>query len=166
MPFSREPWRQSRHLWHEACELIPVRLAAALRNPKPAPTTNLEDGTLVDMPKLWADICQNGLRDPVILRIGLESRTWRLDVGNHRILVLAAHGVRVVPAVCVLGRHCIGEPGNGLHSFDAPPGELLLPKLTLVGATVIVPPSQTLRSCIDAVPFDCRSPYFPTPETP
>ena len=45
-------------------------------------------GVRVEMPSLiWKDICDNGLNDPFIMRIGLKNKKFRLEAGNHRIQV-------------------------------------------------------------------------------
>jgi hypothetical protein len=83
-----------------------------------------EDGSHSDMDGLWDKLCEEGLRDPLIIRVGLKNKKVRLEAGNHRIQVLRQHGITTVP-VTVQVRHLCGphapEPMNDATAvFDFP----------------------------------------------
>ncbi len=99
-------------------------------------TANIENmhHTQVDMTGLWDILLAEGMRDPLIIRVGLENKRIRLEAGNHRIQLLRAHGVELVP-VTIQVRHLCGQnaPGamtDGTVAFDFPPEGLKITEIT------------------------------------
>lgn len=93
-------------------QIMPIALIRQWANPRPIP--NHDDLALMN------DIITNGIRDPIILGIGVYSRKIRLDTGNHRIYLLPRMGVQEVPVVARVGNYCVFSPSNGDHSFNCP----------------------------------------------
>lgn len=93
------------------------------------PETNLSDGTIVSLNALWENILETGLHDPLIMRVGIKNKKFRLEAGNHRIQVLRSHGVEMVPVtvqVCEeCGPHLEDVMTCATHNFDAPDGFLI-----------------------------------------
>lgn len=96
--------------------------------------TQDEDGTEVSLTGLWKAIEANGMRDPLIIRVGLENRKMRLEAGNHRIQLLRKHGIEKVP-VAVQVRHLCGPNAPGPMTdatvvFDLPKGGIKISEIT------------------------------------
>lgn len=94
----------------------------------------LEDGSHMELEELWKVLIEEGMSDPLILRVGLENKRMRLEAGNHRIQVLRQHGVKFVP-VTVQVRHLCGDnaPGpmtNGTIDFPFPDSGLKISEIT------------------------------------
>lgn len=70
------------------------------------------DGTGSELPGLWERLQKEGMTDPLIMRVGLNNKKFRLEAGNHRIQVLKQHGITTVP-VTVQVRHECGPLAPG-----------------------------------------------------
>ncbi|MEK7101708.1 MAG: hypothetical protein AAB882_00965 [Patescibacteria group bacterium] len=94
---------------------------------------DLKDGTLVDLDGLWDNICEEGLHDPLIMRVGLENSKFRLEAGNHRIQVFHQHKIETVPLTVQVRNECGPHLGDVMtdasHNFDAG-DEFLISKIT------------------------------------
>ena len=80
------------------------------------------DVTPIDLNSLWKDICDNGLNDPLIMRIGLINRKFRLEAGNHRIQVFYKNNIEMIPVTVQIQDYCGPEANNLMtdaqHNFD------------------------------------------------
>lgn len=92
-------------------QMMPIAILRQWANPTPSPANDLE---------LMNDIMQNGIRDPLMLGVGVYSRKIRLETGNHRIYLLPRMGVQELPVVARVSNYCVFNPGNGDHSFNCP----------------------------------------------
>lgn len=103
-------------------ELVPTAWLYQYRGRDVTPGVDLLDGTIVDMEKLWQNIQQDGLYDPVIIRVGKENKKFRLESGNHRIQVFMKYGVSFTPATVEVQAMCGPQEGNVMtdatHNFD------------------------------------------------
>lgn len=103
-------------------ELIPTSWLFARYGTDVTPVADLMDGTLVDLETLWENILQDGLHEPLIIRVGKENKKFRLESGNHRIQVFFQHGVGYTPATVQIqnqcGPHADNVMTNAHHNFD------------------------------------------------
>lgn len=85
------------------------------------------------METLWKNICNEGLYGPVILRVGINNKKFRLEFGNHRIQVFAKYGVDYTPTTIQVQEKCgpyvDNVMTNASHNFDFTDDVILL-KLT------------------------------------
>lgn len=87
-------------------ELVPTNWLYKIRGEDVSSPAGLVDGTLVDMKSLWVNIQSEGLCDPVVIRVGMQSKTFRLEAGNHRIQVFKKYGVEFTPAYVEVTKYC------------------------------------------------------------
>lgn len=103
-------------------ELVPTAWLYKYRGPDVTLSTGLLDGTIVDMEVLWQNIQDEGLYDPVIIRVGKENQKFRLESGNHRIQVFMKYGVIFTPATVQVQDICGPQVKNvftdATHNFD------------------------------------------------
>ncbi len=103
-------------------ELVPTTWLYQYRGTDVTPGVDLKDGTIVDMETLWKNIQQDGLHDPVIIRVGRENKKFRLEAGNHRIQVFMKYGVAHTPATVQVQDTCGPEVENIMtdasHNFN------------------------------------------------
>jgi hypothetical protein len=69
----------------------------------------------VDLDELFESMCRYGMRDPLVLGIGTQSKKIRLETGNQRIYCLQNHGVPFVPVIAYVSETAITNPDNGAH---------------------------------------------------
>lgn len=85
------------------------------------------------LPWLWERITEEGLKDPLVIRVGIESKTMRLETGNHRIQILREYGVEKVPVTIEIKAHCGPEAANphtdATKVFPLPPEGILVTSL-------------------------------------
>lgn len=99
-------------------EVVSLEWLLEMANPEPTETTDLgveKPGILVGMAELAKDLKKRGLREPLVVGVGLGSGRARLEAGNHRVRVLLEMGFLHAPAVCWVGQSHVGFEGNGLH---------------------------------------------------
>lgn len=102
-------------------ECIPTAWVWQFRGTDVSENSDLKNGTPCTLDELWENIEKEGLHDPLILRIGLQSHTMRLEAGNHRIQVLYNHAIENVPVTVQIQAVC--GPGadevfnSGSHNF-------------------------------------------------
>jgi hypothetical protein len=110
-------------------ELVPTDWLFQYRGPDVTPETEIKDGTIVTVDELWENITQEGLYDPVIIRVGKDNQKFRLEAGNHRIQVLFKHGVLFTPATVeiqsICGPHVENTMTNASHNFTFPTNSTL-----------------------------------------
>lgn len=97
------------------------------------PIADLKDGSLVDLSTLWKNICEEGLHDPLIMRVGIRNKKFRLEAGNHRIQVFHQHSVSMIPVTVQVreecGPHVRDVMTDASHNFDTN-DELLISEIT------------------------------------
>ena len=78
------------------------------------------------MDVLWDNILSVGLHNPLIMRVGLRNKKFRLESGNHRIQLFHQHGIPLVPLTVQVREECGPHLGDVMtdasHNFDAPQG--------------------------------------------
>ena len=125
----KEKWREHPLYKQGKIELVPTDWVWQYFGRDVSPEADLMDGTLVSMDTLWENICEEGLYDPLIMRIGLGNKKFRLESGNHRIQVFHEHGVAMVPLTVEVREACGPElpdvMTDATHNFDAPDGFLI-----------------------------------------
>lgn len=100
-------------------EIVSLEWLMEMANPQPSETTNLgadKPGSIVSLADLAKDMKKRGLREPLVIAVGLGSGRARLEAGNHRVKILMEMGFLHAPAVCWVGASHVGFEGNGLHS--------------------------------------------------
>jgi hypothetical protein len=98
----------------------PTEWLISLANPEPLSdtTTSGADGKpdrRVGLEELFQTMLTDGMRDPLVLGIGVESQTVRLETGNQRIRCLLANHVQYVPVIGYVSRTSVTNPENGHH---------------------------------------------------
>jgi hypothetical protein len=111
-------------------ELVPTEWLYTYRGQDVTPETETKDGTIVTVDTLWENIKNEGLHDPVIIRVGKDNQKFRLETGNHRIQVLYKHKVPFTPATVQIQSICGHDAQNamntGTHNFDFPYPHILI----------------------------------------
>ncbi len=124
----RESWKNHPLYTQGKVGLLPTEFVYALRGTDVSPTTTLQDGTRVDLEALWVHLVDEGLQEPLMIRVGRNNQSYRLEAGNHRIQVLHAHGVSFVPVTIEVVDECTPHSAtshnDGNHLFPLPPGAL------------------------------------------
>ena len=77
-------------MYEKFVQNMPIKLIAPWRNPTPSPNNDLE---------LSMDINANGIKEPVIIGVGVFSRQIRLETGNHRIYLCPRMGMTHLPCI-------------------------------------------------------------------
>jgi hypothetical protein len=125
----KEEWKNHPLYREGKIELVPTEWVWKYYGTDVSPETDLMDGTIVDMDTLWNNILSVGLHNPLMMRVGLKNKKFRLEAGNHRIQVLRAHGVTLVPLTVQVREECGPHLGDVMtdasHNFDAPEGFLI-----------------------------------------
>jgi hypothetical protein len=98
-------------MYEQFVQSMPIQLIAPWRNPTPSPNNDLE---------LSMDINANGIKEPIIIGVGVFSRKIRLETGNHRIYLCPRMGMTHLPCVARVWNYCTFNNGNGDHAFDCP----------------------------------------------
>jgi hypothetical protein len=99
-------------------EWVPTAWLLELANPHPSATTDLGNwgsDERVDWSALFANIAEQGMRDPFLIGVGRVTRTIRLEAGNQRVRCMAENGIPYLPAVAYVGDSAITHLGNGPH---------------------------------------------------
>jgi hypothetical protein len=129
----KEPWRSHPLTQAGVVELVPTSWMWDFWGRDVSPMAELVDGTPADLDALWANICEVGLFNPLILRVGLGNQKFRLESGNHRIQVFHAHGIEGVPTTVQVrdecGPHLPDVMTDASHNFDAG-DEFLITKIS------------------------------------
>lgn len=129
----KETWKEHPLYKLGKIELIPTEWVYQYRGPDVSPFPDLLDGTVVTKEVLWNNILEIGMREPFIMRIGLANKKFRLESGNHRIVLFKEHGVPYVPVTVQVCKECGPEAPDlmtdATHNFDAPLG-FLISKIT------------------------------------
>lgn len=139
-------------LWHShplyaqgKIEIVPTAWVWKYYGTDVSPMADLMDGTLIDLEGLWANICEEGLHDPLIMRVGLKNKKFRLEAGNHRIQVFHQHGIPMIPMTVQVRSECgpfaKDVMTDASHNFDAG-DEFLISEIT----EDYMKPSEVFRS--------------------
>jgi hypothetical protein len=99
---------------------MPTAWLLARANPNPLSYTNTAgaDGLPdrnVDMSVLFQNLLEQGMRDPLLVGIGLNDGYVRLETGNQRIRCFSECGVDFVPAVGFVNDTAVTHEANGPH---------------------------------------------------
>jgi len=103
-------------------ELVPTDWVYQFRGPDVTPEASLMDGSAADMETLWQNINEEGMSDPLIIRVGAKNRKFRLESGNHRIQIFKKYGIEHTPIVVQVQDECGPQADDvmntGTHNFD------------------------------------------------
>lgn len=112
---SRDRWE--KHPWaanNLVCELS-LRFLRKITNPSADDYTDMLSGEIVHRDIVWKDIIDNGLHEPLLIVLGYDNKTIRLESGNHRIKNAIEDGYTHLPvALFVIKDNWLNE-GNGTH---------------------------------------------------
>lgn len=115
-------WENNELYKQGKVEMIPTDWVWKYWGKDVSPVTNLKDGTPVGLDELWAHILENGLDDPLIMRVGLKNKKFRLESGNHRIQVLHKNGIKFIPVIVQIKDECGPQAKDPMtdatHNFD------------------------------------------------
>jgi len=118
----KESWRNNPLFKDGKVELVPTDWVWKYWGSDVSPKTNLADGTEVDLDGLWKNICEIGLLDPLVIRVGLKNKKFRLEAGNHRIQVLHRNHIEIIPVTVQIqdecGPHVSNVMTDATHNFD------------------------------------------------
>ena len=95
--------------------------------------------------ELYDLLLRDGMRDPLVVAFGRDTRRLRLDEGNQRVRLFARHGISYVPVIGVVDDTHIIHPQNGVH--EGAPWEPVDPLVRNGRASVRdLLPSELVRS--------------------
>lgn len=141
----KELWKNHPLYKQGVVELVPISWVWNYWGRDVSPESNLINGTMVSMGELWKNLKKEGLYEPLIMRIGLKNKKFRLEAGNHRIQVLHKNGMRSVPLTVQVRKECGPQLADVMndasHNFDAG-DEFLISKIT----KEYMKPSEVFRS--------------------
>jgi hypothetical protein len=138
-------WRETELYRDGKIELLPTEWVYRFRNVDADPFTDLKNGRIVGLDQLWENILEEGLHDPLIMRVCRFTRAGRLETGNHRIWVFKEKGIPFVPVAVEIGFGVVGNPGNGFHSYDME-DDLLVPHMGGTRDSFFDAPSNVFRT--------------------
>lgn len=88
------------------------------------------DVSPVDFALLWKSIEDEGMYDPLIMRVGIQNKKFRLEAGNHRIQLLHEKGIMHAPLTVEVTEECGPHAQNCMtdatHNFDVT-SDMILP---------------------------------------
>lgn len=146
----KELWRGHSLFRQGVVELVPTSWVWDYWGHDVSPEADLIDGTIVSLDGLWDNIASEGLHDPLIMRVGLHNKKFRLEAGNHRIQLFHQHGVEMIPVTVQVreecGPHLEDVMTDASDNFDAG-DEFLISKIT----REYMKPSDVFRSLRDMV---------------
>jgi len=118
----KESWKNGPLYKDDKVELVPTEWVWKYRGKDVSPMTNLVNGVLVDLDGLWKNILKEGLTEPLIMRVGIKNKKFRLESGNHRIQVLYKNGIKMIPVTVQIQDECGPYIENVMtdatHNFD------------------------------------------------
>ena len=141
----KELWKNHPLYKQGKIELVPTAWVWKYYGKDVYPKTNLMDGTLVKLDALWKNICEEGMHDPLIMRVGIKNKKFRLESGNHRIQVFHKHNIKMIPVTVEVKEEC-GPLADDVmtdaqHNFDFN-NEIMISKIT----DKYMKPSEVFRS--------------------
>ncbi len=128
----KDEWKNHPLFKEGKVELVSTEWVYKYRGLDPSKNTELKDGTIVDTEKLFQNILEEGLYDPLIMRVGVKNKKFRLEAGNHRIQALYKHGIKKVPLTVELREICEPNLSDSMtiasHNFDGS-GNILISEI-------------------------------------
>lgn len=125
----KEAWKNHPLYIQGKIELVPTEWVWKYWGQDVSPSADLIDGTIVDLASLWENMITNGLHNPLIMRVGLKSNTFRLEAGNHRIQLLHENGIKLTPVTVQVkeecGPHLKDAMTDATYNFNATDGFLI-----------------------------------------
>jgi len=115
----KNSWKD--HPWNKG-ELVgeaDVNFLKQISNPKSDEYTNLPNGKLVHQDKVWDNIIENGMFEPLLITISVKNKKIRLESGNHRINTAIKNEVSTLPCAVFVFENNVLYEQNGKHNFDA-----------------------------------------------
>ena len=129
----KELWRKHPLFEQGLIEMIPTSWVWNYWGRDVSPEADLMDGTIVSMDELWKNTKKEGLHEPLIMRVGIKNKKFRLESGNHRIQLFHKHGISFVPVTVQVrdecGPHLDDVMTDASHNFDAG-DEFIISKIT------------------------------------
>ena len=129
----KELWKNHLLYKEGVVELVPTSWVWNYWGRDVSPEANLMNGTIVSQDELWENIMAEGLYEPLIMRVGLKNKKFRLEAGNHRIQLFHKNGIKMTPLTVQVreecGPHLEDVMTDATHNFDAD-GEFLISKIT------------------------------------
>ncbi len=126
-------WKKHPLYTQGKIELIPTDWVWKYWGTDVSPMADLKDGTPADMDTLWKNILDEGLHDPLIMRVGIQNKKMRLEAGNHRIQLFHKYKTKMIPVTVQMRDECGPHLGDVMtdasHNFDATE-ELLITSIT------------------------------------
>lgn len=118
MLLQKEPWKH--HPWSDSgkTELLSVDFLLRFCNPNPTEETDLCDGTICHQEKVWKNILEEGMQEPLMLRINPNEKEIRLESGNHRVRLAKKYNISHLPVATFITNRTIFHKGNGPHIFE------------------------------------------------
>lgn len=88
-----------------------------ISNPFFKQATDLDDGTdtLFSLDEVFTDIKKNGMRYPLFIGIGINTKKMRLETGNQRVQIFKTKGIKYIPIIAYVSKSHITHTGNGVH---------------------------------------------------
>ncbi len=115
-------WKEHELTKQGVVELVPTEWLYKIYGTDVTPVADLKDGTLVGLDELWKNLQEEGLYDPVLIRVGIKNKKYRLEAGNHRIQVLYKNNIEYTPATVQVRGECGPDAPDpqtdATHSFD------------------------------------------------
>jgi len=116
-------WKEHELYKQGVIELVPTEWVWKYYGPDVSPMADLMDGTPCDLDTLWKNILDEGLYNPLIMRVGVKNHMMRLEAGNHRIQLFHAHHIPYTPVTVQVRDECGPHLGDVMtdasHNFDA-----------------------------------------------
>ena len=141
----QEKWKEHPLYKKGVVEMVPIEWVWKYWGRDVSPQADLLDGTEVSIERLWEDIVENGMSDPLIMRVGVKNKMFRLEAGNHRIQALYTHDVKEVPVTAQVRAECGPHVGDVMtdatHNFDGG-DEIIIDEIT----DEYMKPSEVFRS--------------------
>lgn len=81
----RVNWEEHELSKLDLVEMVTTEWVYKYRGSDVTPQAELADGTPADMETMWKNILEEGLSKPLIMRVGILNKKFRLEAGNHRI---------------------------------------------------------------------------------
>lgn len=117
----KDAWKDNKDFDQDKIELLPIEWVWQYRGTNPSKMIDLGNES-VDLNGLWEKMKINGILVPLIMRIGVVNKKFRLETGNHMIQVLKEHGIKEVPVTVqvkdICGPNAVDVMTEATHNFD------------------------------------------------
>ncbi len=119
----KESWKEHPLYKQGKIELVPTDWVWKYWGKDVSPQAELMDGTPINLDGLWNNILEEGLHRPLIMRVGLKNKKFRLEAGNHCIQILHKNNVQMIPVTVQVKDECgpdaDGPMTDASSNFDA-----------------------------------------------